>query len=120
MNTILNGWNATMSDRFGKNIILFNHRLRDTGLFTHEALAKLIETYPAEQYNINTMGFDPANPVWREGEVGEASGHDTIDAIKKGRMWLNLRHVGEVDSRYGKVLGQIFDEFEGVKPVYIY
>ena len=57
MTTILNGWNATMSDRFGKDSILFNHRLRDTGLFTHDALARLIESYPAEHYNINTNGF---------------------------------------------------------------
>lgn len=99
MTTILNGWNATMSDRFGKDTILFNHRLRDTGLFTHDALARLIENYPAEHYNINTNGFDPANPVWREGEVGDTSGADTIEAIKKGRMWLNMRRVGEVDSR---------------------
>jgi hypothetical protein len=114
--SILNGWNATMSDRFGKDTILFNHRLRETGLFTEEALADLIERYPAEHYNINTMGFDPANPVWREGEVGDVSGADTIAAIKKGRMWLNMRKVAEVDAEYRKVLNQIFAEFEGVIP----
>jgi hypothetical protein len=114
--SILSGWNASMTDRFGKDTILFNHRLRETGLFTEQALAELIERYPAEHYNINTMGFDPANPVWREGEVGNVSGADTIAAIKKGRMWLNMRKVAEVDAEYKKVLDQIFAEFEGVIP----
>lgn len=116
MKSVLTGWNATMSDRFGKDTILFNHRLRESGLFTQEALAGLIERYPAEHYNINTNGFDAANPVWREGEVGDTSGTDTIEAIKRGRMWLNLRRVGDVDPRYQQLLDRIFDEFEGVIP----
>jgi hypothetical protein len=116
MNSILADWSQQKTGIFGKQTLLFNHRLKETGLFTHEALAGLIEKCPADHYNINTMGYDPANPEWREGEVGDTSGADTMTAIQNGRMWLNMRKVGEFDARYQMVLDQIFDEFEAVVP----
>jgi hypothetical protein len=38
--SILSGWNASMTDRFGNDTILFNHRLRETGMFTEQALVR--------------------------------------------------------------------------------
>jgi len=116
MNSVIESWNDRKAAMFGKQTVLFSHQLRETGLFTHEALAELIEKCPADHYNINTMGYDPANPEWREGEVGDSSGADTIAAIGNGRMWLNMRKVGEFDARYQKILDQIFDEFEALVP----
>ena len=48
--------------------------------------------------------------TWREGDIGNLSGAQVIDAIAKGRMWLNLRNVSGVDPRYKTVLDQIFGE----------
>lgn len=116
MNPVIESWNDRKTAMFGKQTVLFGHRLRQSGLFSHEALAELVEKCPADHYNINTMGYDPANPEWREGEVGDTSGADTIAAIRNGRMWLNMRKVGEFDARYQKILDQIFDEFEALVP----
>lgn len=116
INSIIENWSDRKTEIFGNQTVLFNHRLKDTGLFTHEALAELIEKCPSDHYNITTMGYDPFNPEWREGVVGDASGADTIRAIKNGRMWLNMRKVGEIDARYDKVLNKIFDEFESLVP----
>ncbi len=114
--SILADWTEQKSNDFGNKTVLFNHRLKQTGLFTHQALAALIEKLPPASYNINTMGYDHDNPEWREGEVGDVSGADTIEAIKNGRMWLNMRKVGQTDSRYQKLLEQVFSEFEAVIP----
>jgi hypothetical protein len=41
-----------------------------------------------------------------------------MDSIAKGRMWLNLLRVNEIDPRYGELLDSIFDEIQGHVPGY--
>lgn len=101
---------------FGKHTIEFQHRLLDTGLFSHETLAQVIENMPAENYNLNTMGSDHDNADWREGRLGRTSGREAIETIRRGRMWLNLRKFNEVDPRYGSVLDQVMQDFEDKVP----
>ncbi len=58
--------------------------------------------------------------AWREGDIGGLSGAQVIEAIAAGRMWLNLRNVQKVDSRYAELLEQILDELRartGMPPV---
>lgn len=113
---IISDWKPEYAGIYGKENLLLHHRLSETGLFMKEALAEMIDRYPNELYNLTTMGFDPENPIWREGTKGDFTGKQVIDAIERGRMWLNLRSLESVDSRYKKVLDQIFDEFEDVVP----
>ncbi len=113
---IIADWKPEYAATFGANQLLLHHRLSETGLFTKEALAKLIDRYPDELYNLSTMGFDPENPVWREGTISGHKGADVIDAIERGRMWLNLRRLESVDREYEKVLNEIFEEFQSYVP----
>ena len=38
------------------------------------------------------------------------NGHQVIDAISKGGLWLNMRMVSDIDARYHDMLGQMFAE----------
>lgn len=114
--SIIADWQPDHADTFGATNLLLHHRLKETGLFEHDVLADLIDHYPVEDYNLNTMGYDPENPLWREGVIKETSGAGVLQAIARGRMWLNLRRVDQIDPRYGKLLNEIFDEFEGYVP----
>lgn len=115
-NSIINDWKPEYAENFGNEKRLLRHRLRESGLFTKEALAKLIDKYPQELYSINTMGYDPETPQWREGMVGDVSGEDVISTIERGRMWMNMRAVEKVDARYKKLLDSMFAEFESYVP----
>ena len=115
---ILTGWKEQHAALFGKHTIKMAHNLEDSGLFTETAIAKLIDDYPDDHYNINSMGSDHRRKQWREGVIAGQSGEDVIKAISKGRMWINLRRVMDVEPRYNKVLNQIFEEFEAlVRPM---
>ncbi|MGI9352131.1 MAG: hypothetical protein ACR2O3_11250 [Rhizobiaceae bacterium] len=113
---IITDWKPEFAGKFGQEARHLHHRLSETGLFSHDVLAELIDSYPSEHYNLNTMGYDPESPEWREGIIKNTSGQDVIEAIKQGRMWLNLRQVDKIDCRYANLLNDVFDEFEGYVP----
>ncbi|MCF6320626.1 MAG: hypothetical protein L3J32_02515 [Rhizobiaceae bacterium] len=115
-NSVIADWEPRYAENFSKENLLLHHRLNETGLFTREALAELIDKCPAQNYNLNTMGYDHENPQWREGIVRGVSGKDVISSIERGRMWLNMRAVESVDIRYKHLLDKLFSEFESNVP----
>ena len=110
---IIGNWSEADRQLFGWQPVLLSHRLAETGLFTEEALADLLGEIPASHYNLNAMGHDHDNPEWREGHINGHSGRVVIDAIRRGRMWLNIRDLQQVDRRYRDVVDQMMDEIEG-------
>jgi hypothetical protein len=114
---ILTGFKPEHAELWGQVPLKIDHGLEQTGLFSDQALGELIENYPREKYDLNHMGAQgSARQEWVEGEIGDATGKQAIEAVRKGRMWLSLRFVNEVDPRYGALLEQIFGEIEGLVP----
>jgi hypothetical protein len=107
---IFTNWSPELAQAWGRAPLCAKHRLDRHPLFSFEALAALIERYPRAHYALVHMGAQGGKRAWREGELGGLSGAHVIEAIKAGRMWLNLRNIGAVDARYREVLDQIFDE----------
>jgi hypothetical protein len=54
--------------------------------------------------------------MWREGDIGNLSGRQVIEAISRGGLWLNMRDVGAVDGRYRKLVDQMFEEIHAKMP----
>ncbi|MGE0854913.1 MAG: hypothetical protein AB7L18_02365, partial [Hyphomicrobiaceae bacterium] len=103
----------------GKAPLRIEHRLNSHPLYSLDALADLIDTYPRAHYSLVHMGAQKERRLWREGEIGGMSGRQVIEAISKGRMWLNMRNIGAVDQRYREVLDQIFEEVRQHVPGYV-
>ena len=113
---IISNWEPRHQSLFGIELVKLNHRLADTGLFTREALGKVIERCPAEHLGLRAMGTEIDDPKRMEGELGGASGMEAIEAIEKGRMWMNIRRVMDWAPEYRKLLDDIFDEFQARMP----
>ena len=64
------------------------------------------------------MGAQGDSKLWRYGNIGKATGAQVFEAIAAGRLWINLLHVNEVDSRYGDLLDEVFAEVEARVPGY--
>ena len=114
--SIISDWKPEYSTKYSREKLLMHHRLKDSGLFTKDAIAELIDRCGPKNYNLNTMGYDPENPVWREGVVKDISGKDVIASIERGRMWLNIFNPAEVDDRYKNLLNEMFAEFQSYMP----
>lgn len=102
---------------WGQHTAKVRHSLADHPLFTDDALAELIERTPRAHYNLVFMGAQGAGKAfWRYGEIGNTSGARVIDAVRNGRMWVNLRHVHAYAPAYKDLVDQLFDEQEALVP----
>lgn len=101
---------------WGHQPLKLAHGLHDNMLFSRGALARLIENYPRSHYSLIAMGGTDGGRMWREGDLAGVPGETVLDAIEKGRMWLNLRDVPSVDTRYRRLLDDIFAELRQRMP----
>lgn len=113
---IFKDWEPQHTALFGRHTIRLQHALAESGLFTDEALAGLIDRADAANYNIATMGADHRRSNWRSGDKGDRSGAEVIDAVRNGRIWINLQRVNTFEPRYAALLDRIFAEIEGRVP----
>jgi hypothetical protein len=116
---IFTNWTPDHTAGWANRPICLQHRLHQHSLFSFEALAELIDGYPREHYALVEMGAQGSpRRLWREGDIGGLAGIKVIEAIRNGRMWLNLRNVARVSEPYGRLLSEIFDEIGERVPGY--
>jgi hypothetical protein len=113
---VFTNWDDTHSALWGHQPIELQHQLHNAPLFAMEMLAKLIEGYPRDHYSLVQTGARGSGRVWREGEIGDLGGREVIEAISRGGLWLNLRDVGAIDSRYRTLIDGMFEEVAAKVP----
>jgi hypothetical protein len=109
-------WQPRHELLFGRHAIMLKHRLAESGLFTREALGRLIERCPRRELGLESMCVETERPDRIFGELGEATGLQAIEAIEKGRMWMNIRRVMDWAPEYRQLLDDVFAEFEARVP----
>ena len=93
-------------------IVLFNHRLAETGLFTDEALADLLDEYPRDQVTICTMRENPPPAErWIAGDATGLSGAELVEATRRGRLWISPRTAMIDHPKYRPVYDKVMAEF---------
>ena len=115
-------WSEEDFRQFGRRFQKGRHRLGDTGLFSDEALARLIDAYPRHLLQAFVMGVDPTRmedniPVDTTG----VSGADAIEAVKRGRLWFKLLRIQDWKGPYADTICQLYQELArrspGFKPL---
>lgn len=110
-------WNADQKAEFGKTPITFEHRLAETGLFDDDALAAVLDRYPAELYDINLFDFDADGQMkMRTGVRGRLPGKDVLAGVKEGRVWVQLRSAETHYHELGEAIRRTFAEISGQAP----
>lgn len=113
---VFTSWQPRHAELWGNTPIRLRHRLHEHALFSDAALADLVENYPREHYSLVQWRAHGASGGWREGEIVGLAGRDIIDSIARGRVWINMRNLPDVDRRYGELMNGIFDELEERMP----
>lgn len=116
----LTSWTRQASEAWGTAPIRLTHRLGESGLFTDEMLARIIDSYPVEHYSLISMGAFGRERRWRLGRIEGMTGRELIDAIRENQLWLNLRSIDRVDARFGalfaRFLRELADDVPGLAP----
>ncbi|CAN5262380.1 hypothetical protein BH11PSE2_BH11PSE2_18380 [soil metagenome] len=110
--TSLVEWTLDDPRRFRDEIVRFNHRIADSGLFSDEALAELLDDYPRDNVTICTMQPNPAPDVrWIAGEAKDVSGKDLMTAVRAGALWVSPRNVMSRHPRYRPLFDAMMSDF---------
>ena len=83
--TIIADWQPQHQALFGVHPIKLQHRLAETGLFTREALGRLIEGCPKQEFGLESVRFEGEKHHRVYGELGNASGLEAIAAMHRAR-----------------------------------
>lgn len=113
---LLADWTQQDFNTVEEGVLVARHNLADTGLFTDDALADIIDTHPAADLSINTMGVDPNVFDWREGERNGVSGRELLQLVREGQLWINCRKMLANNPDYARVFNAVYDEIEAHKP----
>ncbi|MCR4348079.1 MAG: cupin-like domain-containing protein [Sulfuricaulis sp.] len=93
---------------FGRRPLVATHNLHELDLFTDAALIDLLDHFPRKNLYALTMGSDPARIENRLALHDGVSGAELLQAVKNGRLWLNVTRVDRADRRYRVLIDQLY------------
>ena len=113
---VFTNWQNHHAEVWGNTPMRLAHRLHQHELFSNDALADLISSYPRKHYSLVQWGSHGKTGSYREGELGGLSGGEVIRSIANGRIWINLRNAPDVNPAYAQLRDEIFEELRGRLP----
>ena len=104
---LLADWSDSEFSMLERAVVVANHRLHETDLFTDDGLIDLIDAHPGEDFSINTMGVNPGVFDWREGDRNEVDAATLLDLVRTGQLWINCRRVLQHHPKHAAAINQI-------------
>jgi hypothetical protein len=101
---------------FGKAPLVGRHNLHENPLFSDESLIELLDRHPRELVYAITMGGDPAREENRLAAHDGVSGRDLLEAVKRGRFWLNVTRVNRTDPRFRDLIERLYQQLAKTVP----
>ncbi len=93
-------------------VVRCRHNLQDTGLFTDEALLEVFDRHDPDELLVYRMGEDHHRlDDFQYGSRGNLTARQLLDAVKAGRLWLNIIHITQLPT-YRELVDRIYDELE--------
>ena len=107
-------WSNQEASKFGRVPQVNRHRVHELPWFSDEELLKLIENQPRSRLRVFMSGSDPERRLedWHAVDTEGASAADILEAVRVGRMWVNLQRIDTVDKRLGELGAQLYGEIE--------
>lgn len=96
---------------FGRQPVLGSHRLQDHELFSDAALIDLLDHFPRRHLYALNMGTDPTRVEENRLALHDGvSGTELLQAVRTGRLWLNVTRVDRADAQYRRLISDLYEE----------
>ncbi|MEL7501571.1 MAG: hypothetical protein AAFN18_03825 [Cyanobacteria bacterium J06554_6] len=107
-------WSAEAYQTFGQAPYVTRHRYHELPLFTDAGLIDLLDHYPRPHLQAFTMGTDPTRrEEWTCVDIHPSStGTDILNAVKRGRLWLNLIKIETFTQDYADLIGGMYEQID--------
>jgi hypothetical protein len=93
------------------------HSLLDTGLFTDGKLIELFDRHDPDELLVYRMGEDHHKlDDFQYGSRGNLTATQLLDAVKAGKLWLNIINMTSNHEIYDELVDDIYDELEQKVP----
>jgi hypothetical protein len=115
---VLTDWSPAKAAGFGKQTVIGQHTLHQRPMFSDAGLADLLDRYPRAAFGIHTMGSKRADKDgFRKGTPGDLSGADLLEAVRRGRLWINLRNANAHLPEYAALCDEMFGELDAANGI---
>ena len=118
-------WSNDEARNFGIIPQVNRHSIHQLPWFSDECLRQMIENHPRSKMRVFTSGSDPEkrHEDWQPVDTEGASAADILEAVRVGRLWVNLQRIDAVDERFGKLGNTLYREISErcshFKPVWV-
>jgi hypothetical protein len=110
-------WTADARGQFRQQPVVIRHNYHEHHAFSDISLAALIERHPPEMTDFCTMGTDATDrDSWRAGTRGKLSGMEVLEAVRSGKLWINLRHAMDSDPEYRPIYEAMMADMKKADP----
>lgn len=117
MDRFTSKWSEEARRKFRRQPVVIRHNYHEHHAFSDIALAALIERHPRDLVDFCTMGDDATDhESWRAGDPGALTGLELIEAVRKGRLWINLRHAMDRDPEYRPIFDAMLRDMKKADP----
>jgi hypothetical protein len=115
---ILTDWDGEKAACFGKSLVVARHTLHERAMFSDAGLADLLDRYPRHAFGVHTMGTQRSDKDgFRKGLPGKLNGEQLLEAVKRGRLWINLRNASAYLPEYAALSDEMFGELDAANGV---
>ncbi len=105
---------------FGESLQRAQHNYAELDLFTDDALVELLSTHPRRRIQCFTMGDDPTRPQdWQAVCIRKNTGEHLLEAVQRGKIWLNITSPERYDSRYLELVTDMYAHVEKMCPTVV-
>lgn len=113
---LIKNWTDANRRSYGNEVMTVGHSLNDTGLFTDEALALMLDTHPNHLIDVLAVPKGHEYQEYQDQQLTVdfrgADGKTLVKAAKAGDIWINVREVMNRQPAYKAVLDQLHRELE--------
>lgn len=108
---------AMQGPDFGRRTLRATHNLHQHELFSDAALIDFLDRFPRQYLHALTMGEDPTETDGSRLAVHDGvSGADLLQAVKNGRLWLNITRVDRADTAYRALIDELYAQIAAQVP----